>query len=408
VTEQWGRVDDEGTVYVRTSAGERVVGSYQAGSAEEALAYYGRKYAALEVEVDLLERRVASPEVAPEEVLATLARVRAAVAEAHAVGDLDALTARLDALVPRIEDKRSAARAEREAARAQAREHRERIVAEAEELAVSEQWKVAGDRLRTLLEEWKVAPHVDRGTEQALWKRFSAARNAFDRRRRHHFAHLAAHQDEAKAVKARLVTEAEALATSTDWGPTAARFRALMDEWRVAGRAARADDDALWARFRAAQDAFFAARSAEFSARDAGQAANLAAKEALAAEAEALLPVTHVASARAALRAIEERWEQVGHVPRADRDRVEGRLRRVEEAVRSAEETRWRRSNPEARARARDAVDQLTAGIQRLERDLERARISGDERAIAAAEESLAAKRTWLEQAERALAEFGG
>lgn len=408
MTEQWGRVDDDGTVYVRTAAGERVVGSYQAGSAEEALAYFGRKYAALEVEVDLLERRVASPEVAPEEALATLERVREAVAGAHAVGDLDALSARLDALVPRIEAKRAAARAERDAARTRAREHRERIVAEAEELAASEQWKVAGDRLRTLLEEWKTAPHVDRPTEQALWKRFSAARNAFDRRRRHHFAHLAAHQEEAKVVKARLVAEAEALATSTDWGPSAARFRSLMDEWRVAGRAARADDDALWQRFRAAQDAFFAARSAEFSARDAGQAANLAAKEALVAEAEALLPVTDVASARTALRGIEERWEQVGHVPRADRDRVESRLRRVEEAVRSAEETRWRRSNPEARARARAVVDQLTAGIEKLERDLERARAAGDQRAVAAAEESLAARRTWLDQAQRALAEFGG
>lgn len=408
MSEPWGRVDDDGTVYVRTAAGEKVVGNFQAGSADEALAYYGRKYAALAVEVDLLERRVASPEVGAEEALGTLARVRAAVDEGHAVGDLDALTARLDALVPRIEAKRAAARAERDQARVRARDHREHIVAEAEQVAGSDQWKAGSDRLRALLEEWKTAPHVDRATEQALWKRFSAARNAFDRRRRHHFAQLGSQQDEAKAAKTRLVTEAEALATSTEWGPTAARFRGLMDEWRVAGRASRSDDDALWARFRAAQDAFFAARSAAFSERDAGQAENLAAKEALVAEAEGLLPVTDVASARAALRSIEERWEQVGHVPRGDRDRVEGRLRRVEEAVRSAEENRWRRTNPEGLARAQGAVEQLTTGIARLSADLERARATGDARAVAKAEEALVARQAWLAEAERALAEFGG
>ena len=39
-------------------------------------------------------------------------------------------------------------------------------------------------------------------------------------------------------------------------------------------------------------------------------------------------------------------------VPRDQRDRLEGRLRKIEETVRAAEENEWRRTNPEARARA--------------------------------------------------------
>ncbi len=408
MTEQWGRVADDGTVYVRTPSGELAVGSYQAGSPDEALAYYGRKYAALALEVQLLEQRAASPEVAPEEVLATLTRLRDAVDHPAAVGDLDDLRRRLDAIVPLVEERRAQARAARDQVRAAAHERREAIVAEAEQLAASTQWKSAGDRLRALLEEWKTAPHTERSHEQALWKRFSAARNTFDRHRRQHFSQLSAHQSEAKATKQRLVAEAEALAASTDWGPTAGRFRDLMTEWKDAGRAGRSDDDALWARFRGAQDAFYAARNEASSERDAGQSENLQAKQALAAEAEALLPVQDLAAAKAALRSIQDRWDAAGHVPRSDRDKVENRLRAVEQAVRSAEESRWRRTNPEARARAEDTVEQLTATIAKLEKTLEAAQHTGDARAVTDAEEALQARRAWLEQAQQALREFSG
>jgi hypothetical protein len=199
----WGRVDAEGNVFARTADGEVPIGSFQAGSPTEALAYYTRKFEALETEVALLEHRAAAPEVSPDESLATLKRLREALAAPTGLGDLAALQARLEVLVPVIDARRAQARAAREAAKAEARAERERIVSEAESLADSVHWKVAGERLRTLLDEWKAAPHVDRSVEQALWKRFGAARNSFDRRRRHHFAQLAASQGEVKAVKLR-------------------------------------------------------------------------------------------------------------------------------------------------------------------------------------------------------------
>jgi hypothetical protein len=54
-SDPWGRVDETGTVYVRTADGEQVVGSWQAGSPDEALAYFERKYEGLVVEIGLLE-----------------------------------------------------------------------------------------------------------------------------------------------------------------------------------------------------------------------------------------------------------------------------------------------------------------------------------------------------------------
>lgn len=405
----WGRVDDDGNVFVRTADGERQVGSWQAGSPDEALAYYERKYENLKVEIDLLGRRIrgeGGAGVEPDEAAAAIERLRTSVDGADAVGDLAALQTRLDGLTTALDGRRAELVARKAAAKEEAKAAREAVVAEAESLADSTAWKATGDRFRELLEVWKAAPRIDRPTEQALWKRFSAARTAFDRRRRTHFAELGSQRDSAKATKQKLAAEAETLATSTDWGPTAARFRALMTEWKQAGRAGRSDDEALWQRFKTAQDAFFAARNEVFAERDVEHQANLEAKTALVVEAEALLPIEDLPRARTSLRGIHDRWESIGHVPRGDRDRIENRLKVVDDAVREAQEAQWRRTNPEARARAEEAVRSLQESLAKLEKQLASATAAGDDRKAQDARDAIAARRDWLVEAERALAEF--
>jgi hypothetical protein len=406
-TDPWGRVDDDGTVYVRTAEGERAVGSWQAGEPEEALAYFHRKYDELAGQVQLLEQRVRGTDLAPAQAEASIAKLREAVADAHAIGDLQALTARLDGLTELVAQRREEVKAAREQARAEARTVKERIVAEAERIAdETTHWKSGGERLRQLVEEWKAADRIDRVTEAALWKRLSAARTAFAKRRKQYFAGLDEQREGIRATKERIVAEAEALAGSTDWGPTAAVYRELMQQWKSAGRASREAEDELWGRFKAAQDQFFQARSAVFAERDASLAANAQVKEELLAEAEKILPVTDARTARAALRHLLERWEAAGPVPREQRDRLEGGLRRVDEAVRKAEDAEWKRSNPEARARAQSTVDQLRTSIEQLEKRLSKAQSAGRAKDVKEAEEALIARRSWLEEAERTLAEF--
>ncbi|MEO3796253.1 DUF349 domain-containing protein [Nonomuraea sp. B10E15] len=406
-TDPWGRVDDDGTVYVRTAEGERAVGSWQAGEPEEALAYFHRKYDELAGQVQLLEQRVRSTDLAPAQAEASIVKLREAVADAHAIGDLAALTARLDGLTELVAQRREEVKAAREQARAEARAVKERIVAEAERIAdETTHWKSGGERLRQLIEEWKAADRIDRVTEAALWKRLSAARTAFAKRRKQYFAGLDEQREEVRAAKERIVAEAEALSDSTDWGGTAAIYRDLMQQWKSAGRASREAEDELWARFKGAQDQFFQARSAVFAERDASLAANATVKEQLLTEAEKILPVTDARTARAALRHILERWEAAGPVPRDQRDRLEGGLRKVDDAVRKAEDAEWKRSNPEARARAQSTVDQLRTSIDQLEKRLSKAQAAGRAKDVKEAEEALTARRSWLEEAERTLAEF--
>ena len=170
----------------------------------------------------------------------------------------------------------------------------------------------------------------------------------------------------------------------------------------------RAEDDALWQRFKAAQDTFFTAKDAVVQAEEDSYRANLAVKEALLADAEAILPVTDLEKAKAALRVIQDKWDKAGKVPRADLERTEKAMRRIEQAVRDAEDRRWSASNPEAAARASSLVEQLEKAVASLEKDLANAQASGNAKKVAEAEAALTARRQWLDQARSGLAEFGG
>ncbi|GGQ76996.1 DUF349 domain-containing protein [Kitasatospora griseola] len=405
-SDPWGRVDEQGNVYVRTADGERQVGSWQAGSPEEALAYFERKFQGLEAETALLEHRVRKTDLAAKEAQVALEHLRAQVVEAHAVGDLESLAKRLDTLAGEIETRQSERKAARAKAQEETRAAKEALVAEAEQLAESNQWREAGDRLRALVDSWKALPRLDRKSDDELWHRFSHARSVFSKHRKAHFAALDSERDNARTVKEKLVAEAEQLAESTDWGPTAAAYRDLMTRWKAAGRAQREAEEELWARFRGAQDVFFQARSAAFSERDAEQGENQKAKEALLVEAEAILPITDLKAAKAALREVAERWEAIGHVPRDARPKLDGRLATVERAVREAEEAEWQRSNPEARARATGMTALLQSAVDKLQADLDKARAAGNASKAAKLEAELAGRQALLDQAQKSLQEF--
>ncbi|GHA91011.1 DUF349 domain-containing protein [Streptomyces chryseus] len=407
-SDPWGRVDETGTVYVRTAEGEKVVGSWQAGSPEEALAYFERKYEGLVVEIGLLERRVKTTDLSAKDAQAAIGHLRQQVDEHHAVGDLDALSKRLDALVATVEARREERKAEKAKQTDEAKHAKEALVVEAEELAQSEQWRAAGERLRALVDIWKGLPRLDRKSDDELWHRFSHARSAFSKRRKAHFASLDAQREEARKTKEKLVAEAESLSGSTDWAATAARYRDLMTEWKAAGRAQREAEDDLWNRFRGAQDVFFAARGEVFAERDAEQAENLKLKEELATEAEKLVPVKDLKAARAAFRSINERWEAVGHVPRDARPKVEGRMHAVEKALQETEENEWRRTNPEARARAAGLTGQLQDAVDKLRGQIDQARAAGNNARADKLARELEGRQALLDQALKGLQEFGG
>ncbi len=403
----WGRVDAEGNVYVKTGDAERLVGQWLSGDPQEGIAFYERRFEGLKTEVELLEKRLTGGALSPDDAAKAVAKVRAEVTDASALGDLAALEKRLEALEPAIAKQREERKAEREAKQAEAATAKERIAARAEKIAEGSDWRSGADTLRALLDEWKALPRLSKKADDELWHRFSSARSTYTKRRKAHFAEQNTQREAAAKVKEKLIVEAEALSSSTEWGPTSGAYRELMNRWKAAGPAPRNVEDKLWKRFRAAQDVFFAARTEANAAQDQEFAANAEVKEGILVEAEALLPITDLEAARKAWHSIAERWEAAGKVPRDRIKELEGRLRTVEQAIRSAGEQEWKRTDPEKSARADDMIGKLQQAIDETRESLEKAQASGNAKKAKELEDKLASQESFLAMAQKAASDFG-
>jgi hypothetical protein len=384
---EWGRVTDDGTVYVRTAEGERVVGSWHAGPPEHGLAHFARRFEQLATEVTLLEQRLRSGAGDPRQVATSAERLRETLPTAAAVGDLDALTARVAALV----EKTAAAVEEHQLARAAAKEESvatlTALAEEAEKVAASSSWKDAGERLRTLGQDWKRVTGVDKKTADALWERVSEARARFGERRTAHFGALEQQRSVSQERKEKLVKEAEKLSSSTDWKATADRYKQLMADWKAAGRAPREVEDTLWEAFKGAQDVFFKARSGTFAEKDEELRGNQKLKEEILAEAEALT----APGGKGRLRQLQEKWDAAGKVPREVMKSLEDRFAKVEETFRSGPDT------SHVKQTESPFVVRLREKVADLEGKLTKARADG--RPTGDLEAQLETQRQWLAQA---------
>jgi len=379
---KFGRVGEDGTVYVITPTGDRAVGSYPGKSSDEALAYFVKKFEMAASEVALLAARIRSGAMVPSDAHEAVNKLRTQISDLNGVGDLANLSASLEKIPALITEhegayqaRKAAQAAERELRKNEATAIKEKIVAEAESLIDSVAWKVTTARLKVLLEEWKKAPRLDKKIDAALWKRFSSSRNKFDKRRRTHFANLDSEHKKVASTKEVIVKEAEALANSKEWLATANKYKSLMDQWKASGRGKKSTDTALWTRFKSAQDTFFAAKNADMEKRKGSMVENLAKREAMIVEFEALLPITDFKSAKKKFYDLIERNHQ-------------------------------RKSDPSAKAQANKVVQGLAEAIENYEKQAAKAEAAGQTAKAMVAREAAAARRAWLEQAEKGLTEF--
>ena len=398
----FGDVGPDGTVFLRWPDGsQRDVGQWAAGDSQAGLEFFARKYADLVTEIDVAAKRLADDRSTPAQAATIVERVRKSVLEPAFVGDMAALVARIGQLEVLINVKKESLAEAKESQKKSALEAREKLVAESEKLASSKSWKVTTERFTAIVEEWKAIPRFDRAKENELWKQISTARTTFDKARRAHYSELDAARTQAKEAKEKLVKKAQELSSSKDWQKTTVEYRKLLDQWKKAGRAGKADDK-LWARFRAAQDVFFSARNEVFAEQNEEEKKALQVKEGLLAEAEKLLPVKDLGAAKKALRSIQDRWDKAGRVPRNDVRRIEARLKKVEDEVRASESAKWKTKNPELQGRANDTVTRCSEAVEKRERALQRAKDSGDAGAISKAESELDGAKAMLAVAEQA------
>ena len=406
-TNEYGHVDEQGNVFLSTPEGPVKLGQYTVGDAKEALAFFAKRFDDLVAEIILTVSRLAEAKAPVESVNSLIERIGKAIESPNMLGDIPSLNVYKDELSKLVEDQKKAIAERKAAAKVAALAKREELVAAAESLANSTSWKVTGEKFKEMLDEWKAVANVDRGKEQELWKRFSAARSVFDKARRNHFAALDATRSEATAAKKALIAKAAELADSTEWAATTTAFKKLMDEWKGLARAGKSEEEKLWKEFKSVQDKFFTNRNTVNEARDEEFGKNLTLKQELAAAAEALLPIIDLDSVKSSLREISEKWEKIGHVPRNDKEKIERRLKAVEDAVRRAQEEIWHRSKPEVIERANGFISSFEASVEKLEKAIADAKAAKKAADIKKLEAQLAQTQALLDAARSGASKLG-
>lgn len=386
----FGRVDADGTVWVK-DGDWRSVGQVVDVSADEALAFYVTRFTELASQVTLLEQR-SKAGASARDLLAAVEKLVVSLTEAHAVGDLNALRLRVGVVAESIAGLKEKQDAENKEASAQSLERRKAIVERVEAIAAqiegSIHWRNAQKEIGELFESWKEEqklPHrVPKKAADELWNRFKTARQTFDRAQRAFFQSKQSADKEAKSVKTELCEKAEALAPQGADGIGA--YRSLLEAWKKAPRAARALDNQLWDRFKAAGDALYSAGTAEWSA-------NGAAKAALLSEYQHLLTEKSADAAKRGFRELRTKWDLIGNVAKADERRMNDGIRAIERHVRALETEHLDRTNPAKVALREGFAAQVEAAIAELE-----AQAAGltDSDAQARIQTEIASKKEWL------------
>lgn len=399
---KFGRVDEENNVYVLELGSERKVGQYPNVTAEEALAFFERKYADLEASVRILEQRV-STKVDAANLPKQAEKLAKDLIEPNAVGDLNALRNRVAALKPKI-DELGAKKAEaNKEAVAAALAKRIELATSAEAIANQDvaktQWKQSAEKFAKLFEEWQAAQKtgakVSKSEADPIWKRFSVARTKFESNKRVYFASLDANNKAVRAKKNEIVEQAEKLAAAGS--DSIVEYRKLLDAWKTSGRTPGKSDDALWARFKAAGDTIYAARQVSAVVENGEQSENLAKKLELLKQYSAIDPAKGLDEAKRSLLELQKKWEKIGRVPKDKLREVEDKLKAIESKVKTAEQDHWRKTDPASIDRSNSVINQLEESIKKLENELATATASKNDKKIKDATDALSARKAWLE-----------
>ena len=391
-----GRVESDGTVFVKDGVDWRAVGSFPDGTADEALAYFVRKYEELEAGVALAEQRLkASAPIA--DLKKQISKLQNDVVTPSAVGDLESLRARVQVLVDALPEREAEHKETREKEIAEALVHREKIVVEVEALAAKKpesiRWKETTATVQALFEQWqthqKNGPKLPKKTADELWGRFKTARGTLEKARRGHFAELDKRSKEAKTTKKALIEQAQGLA---DKGAAIPAYRGLLDKWKAAPRGSKSVEDSLWAQFKAAGDVLYAKKAEEVKADDEANQVHYEGKKALIAEFQDILSTDDRTEASSRLRAFHQKFSQLGPVPKKNVKEIDEQVKKFDSHVKNLEQKHWNENDPEKKARSQSMAEQIEDSIRRLEAEISEA--SGDKKKDLEAE--LATKQAWL------------
>lgn len=402
----FGRVSDDGRMYVTIDGSGKEIGSVATKEEAEAnLRTYAQRYLDLRSRMQLFQERMRTNTIRTSEIDQSIKALDEEINTDTLVGDIPALQKLFLTVTQQAQELKEKRAELRQKAIEAAIASREALVEQVEQLIQSlgdsTNWRQAAQQLDNFLEQWKeqqkTQPRLSKTVSEALWKRFSAARSTFNRQRHAWIKQRESMRQKTRDIKESIVKQAQEMKDSTNWVATSRAYNSLMDQWKSAGRIGGPEDNQLWKQFREAADVFFNARQANRDVTNAAEQENLTKKEALLTKAQELVPIKskeEAKNARKALIEIEDQWQQIGNVPRSEHRRIEGEFSSISEQIENFEKVEWAQKDPEKAVRKDSFAAQLTSQIDELKEKIAQ---ESDAHKQSELKSELATKEQWLQ-----------
>ena len=196
-----------------------------------------------------------------------------------------------------------------------------------DELKTFAEWNTLSDKVTALQAEWKTIGFAPQKMNTKIFERFRQACDNFFTRKSEYFQSVRDNLNQNYALKLELVEKAEALKDSTEWKATTDALVELQKKWKEIGTVPKKYSDQIWERFNAACDAFFAAKKEANAGAHSEQAENMEKKKNIIETLAAIVPENFEGDLRAKLRAAQAEWNEIGHVPFKEKDKLYKGLR---------------------------------------------------------------------------------
>lgn len=187
-------------------------------------------------------------------------------------------------------------------------------------------WKEKSEALNALMEEWKTIGPVPKSLNESIWRSFRKAFNHFYDQKSEFFEERKKGQKANLILKEDLCKQAELIASSrSDWNAATKEILNLQQEWKKIGGIPDKVSNAIWKRFREANDQYFARKNNAFKDKIEEEKQNLEKKEEIIVKVEQLLAEEQSKDVFEQLKALQREWSAIGNVPFKKKDAVNKR-----------------------------------------------------------------------------------
>lgn len=183
-------------------------------------------------------------------------------------------------------------------------------------------WDEATKSVLEMQEEWRQIGFAPRKANQKVFERYRKACDIFFTAKAEFYKQIKANLNENLEKKKALCEKAEALKDNTDWKETTEIFIQLQKEWKTIGPTPRKSSDEVWKRFISACDYFFEQRNKNVGSKRQEEAQNLVKKKELIERIKAFEKLENPSDSLAAIRALAAEWNNIGHVPFREKDKI--------------------------------------------------------------------------------------